>query len=264
MFVILSKTLPLLIYPLGLVWLILSGILWLRRKPALQRTGLWLAAGILWLSANGWTADLLRHGLEWQYLPASPVPQAQAIVVLGGGTAALQFPRPTIEINSAGDRVLYAAYLYRQGKAPYILVSGGQTLKRPGLQSTPAEDMAELLSSLGVPEHALWLEPTSRNTYENALYCRRILESKGIHRILLVTSALHMPRSIALFRKQGLEVIAAPTDFTVTQYDWEAFLAPDLLTQVLHLWPSADNLASTTTSLKEYLGFFIYYLRGWL
>jgi uncharacterized SAM-binding protein YcdF (DUF218 family) len=106
----------------------------------------------------------------------------------------------------------------------------------------------------------LWLEPDSRNTYENALFSTRILREKGIQRILLVTSALHMPRSLKLFQAQGLEVIPLPTDYTVTQGD-QAQL--DARAFVLSLLPSAENLALTSRVLKEYIGIIVYDLRGW-
>ena len=138
------------------------------------------------------------------------------IVVLGGGTLSAQYPRQTVEVDQAGDRLIYAAQLYHQGKAEHLLLSGGR-IDWISSGAPPAEDMAALLEMLGVPPQALWLESESRNTYENARNARLFLEPLGIRRILLVTSASHMPRSVALFEKQGFEVIPAPADFSVTQ-----------------------------------------------
>jgi uncharacterized SAM-binding protein YcdF (DUF218 family) len=168
-----------------------------------------------------------------------------------------------VEVNGAGDRVLYAAWLYRQGKAPYVLLTGGR-IAWLGTGDSPAGDMASLLELMGVPPDAIWLESESRNTYENAVNSRQILEAKGIQRILLVTSAMHMPRSVALFRKQGLEVIPAPTDFSITQENWDQLVHGNAANWFLNLAPQAGNLATTTEALKEYLGMFIYHLQGWL
>lgn len=263
MFVYLSKLLPLLVYPLGMTFLLVFLALCLGRRPRAQRAVLIAALLLLWASSNRWTSLWLARTLEWRYLPPPDIPPAEVIVVLGGGTESAEFPRSGVELNSAGDRVLHAARLYQQGKAHHLLLSGGRIEWREEA-STPAEDMAWLLRSIGIPQEVLWLETTSRNTYENALNCRQILEAKGIQRIILVTSALHMPRAVALFEHQGLEVIPAPTDFKVTQENWQALQQASLPVQLLNLLPSADNLSSVTSTLKEYLGIWTYSLRGWM
>jgi uncharacterized SAM-binding protein YcdF (DUF218 family) len=167
-----------------------------------------------------------------------------------------------VEVNGAGDRLLYTAFLYQQGKAERILVSGGliDWIARP---NTPAQDMAALLEMMGVPAQALWLQSDSRNTYEDALYSARMLKDNGILRVLLVTSAGHMLRAVKLFQAQGIEVIPLPTDYTVTQAGWEQMTKPDLRVQILNLLPNAENLAMTSRVLKEYIGILVYELRGW-
>ena len=125
MFVFLSKFLPTFVYPLGITFILIILALILQRRQRLQTAALVTALVILLVAGNRWSAFALARSLEWRYLPLDPVPTADAIVVLGGGTESMQYPRPAAEINSAGDRVLYAARLYKQGKAPYILLSGG-------------------------------------------------------------------------------------------------------------------------------------------
>jgi uncharacterized SAM-binding protein YcdF (DUF218 family) len=168
------------------------------------------------------------------------------------------------EINSAGDRVLYAAKLYQEGAAPIILASGGNVEFASERTSTPAEDMTELLMLIGVPESAIKVQPASQNTYEDALYSAEILAESGIDEVILVTSALHMPRSKALFESQGITVIPAPVDFTVTEQNWSSAFDPRLGEFVISLMPNASALNLTTNVLKEYLGMFIYSLRGWM
>ena len=222
-----------------------------------------LALVVLWLGSTRWIALGMVRSLEWRYLPMTQMPSADAIVLLGGGTESAEYPRQTVELNSSGDRVLYAAWLYKQGKAPHILLSGG-LIDWLDTGSTPAEDMAVILDMMGVPKEALWLESTSRNTYENAVNSRKLLNEKGINRIILVTSALHMPRSVDLFKHQGFDVIPAPTDYSVTQAAWQRLTDPNLATQLLNLMPNIDNLSSVTRALKEYLGMLVYRLRGWM
>ena len=263
MFIFLSKLLPNFVYPLGLVCIFIILALILYRKPAWQRLVLVLALVVLWLGSTRWIALGMVRSLEWRYLPMTQMPSADAIVLLGGGTESAEYPRQTVELNSSGDRVLYAAWLYKQGKAPHILLSGG-LIDWLDTGSTPAEDMAVILDMMGVPKEALWLESTSRNTYENAVNSRKFLNEKGINRIILVTSALHMPRSVDLFKHQGFDVIPAPTDYSVTQAAWQRLTDPNLATQLLNLMPSIDNLSSVTRALKEYLGMLVYRLRGWM
>jgi uncharacterized SAM-binding protein YcdF (DUF218 family) len=262
MFVFLSKLLPPLVYPLGLACILIILALLLGRRAGWRRAALILALLVLWAGGNRWVAMGLARSLEHRYLPPSPLPVVGAIVLLGGGTASPESPRPMTEINSAGDRVLYSAWLYQQGKAPAILASGGLLDWTP-LHTTPAEDMASLLQMMGVPPDAIWLQPESRNTYEDALYSAQILKEKGVRRILLVTSAWHMPRSVRLFQAQGLDVVPAPTDFNVTDADWAELTRLDLRSQILGLFPSAENLGLTTRMLKEYLGLLVYDLQGY-
>jgi uncharacterized SAM-binding protein YcdF (DUF218 family) len=263
MFIFLSKLLPNFVYPLGLVCIFIILALILYRKPAWQRLVLVLALVVLWLGSTRWIALGMVRSLEWRYLPMTQMPSADAIVLLGGGTESAEYPRQTVELNSSGDRVLYAAWLYKQGKAPHILLSGG-LIDWLDTGNTPAEDMAVILDMMGVPKEALWLESTSRNTYENAVNSRKLLNEKGINRIILVTSALHMPRSVDLFKHQGFDVIPAPTDYSVTQAAWQRLTDPNLATQLLNLMPNIDNLSSVTRALKEYLGMLVYRLRGWM
>jgi uncharacterized SAM-binding protein YcdF (DUF218 family) len=270
MYVFLSKFLPLFVYPLGLVILLIFLGLFLYKRVRWQRLVLILSLLTLLVFSNRWTAALLTRSLEWRYftspelsptsLQALQTPVADVIVVLGGGTESFLAPRPLVEVNGAGDRVLYAAYLYKQGAAPHLLLSGGR-IDWLSAGDSPAQDMASLLDLMDVPEDALWLEPRSLNTAENAVEAKKFLETKGIQRIILVTSAAHMPRAVKLFEDQGFEVIPAPTDYDLTEEDWQSLTHANLLTQIYNLLPSASNLSSVTGSLKEYLGMFVNTLR---
>lgn len=123
--------------------------------------------------------------------------------------------------------------------------------------------MAKILKTMGVPASAILQDPTSLNTYENAVNVKKILKEQGIRRVLLVTSAMHMPRSLRIFQRQGIEAIPAPTDFLVSQQELEEPNSSPQAT-VLSLVPDADRLEMTTRALKEYVGSLVYRLRGWL
>jgi len=262
MFLFLSKLLPIFIYPLGLVCLLMIvalGLIWKRPKWAAGIIA--LALIMLLFSSNAWVSTGLVRSLEWQNIPKGELPKAPAIVVLGGGILPKVPPRPWVEVGDEGDRVLYGARLYRQGKAPIIIFSGGRIDWKQGGPSE-SKDMAELAQTMGVPKTAILEDPTSLNTYENAVNVKKLLDSKGIERrVLLVTSALHMPRSFAIFKRQGIDVIAAPTDFITIE---EEVGEQTLQGTILRLIPDVGRLADTTRALKEYIGIVIYRLRGWL
>ncbi|MBI9047980.1 MAG: YdcF family protein [Anaerolineaceae bacterium] len=264
MFVFLSKVLPLFVYPVGLLTILISLVLIFGKRENFRRFVLIVALLLLLVSGNKWLATSVAHSLEWRYLPFEEVPEAEAIVVLGGATLAQDYPRSNVELNGAADRVLHTADLYLAGKAPLIISSGGSIDWQQIGDSTPAKEMADLLVRFGVPQEAIVLQTQSYNTHEDAVYSAELLNEMGIKRIILVTSALHMPRSVALFVHEGFEVIPAPTDYRVTQSDWEALWQVKFPNTLINMIPSESNISDLTTALKEYIGIMVYRLRGWL
>ncbi len=274
----LSKLLPLFFYPLGLSSLLIAIalviLLWrskrspnttnssklisLFKKNRFASTLIGLALVILLLSSNEIFSKWLVRSLEWQYLPNADIPQAEAIVVLGGGTRPRIAPRPWYEVNEAGDRILYGSWLYKQRKAPLLIVTGGRAEWLGEGGNPESEDMAAIAELIGVPPSAIIQESQSFNTRDNAINTKEILTKRGINKILLVTSALHMPRSMEIFRKVGVEAIAVPTDFLSVQNENSKGLAA-----VLELLPSVDALRNTTNAIKEYIGLLVYQLAGW-
>ncbi len=265
MFIFLSKFLPLFVYPVGLsALLILSGLL-LMKKQKISRIAFLLAFLVIFISGNRWFSYTLARSLEWQYIPdKTPEISADAIVVLGGGTESALSPRSSVEVNSAGDRLIHAADLFKNGAAPLLVLSGGKIEWMESIEDSPAADMREILLKMGIPDDALLLQPKSRNTHEDAVFSVELLKDKGCKKIILVTSAMHMPRSIALFKKQGMEVIAAPTDYTITEDGWARTFSPNLETFLTNLLPNSSAIGLTTSVLKEYMGYTVYYFRGWL
>ncbi|MCU0521345.1 MAG: YdcF family protein [Anaerolineae bacterium] len=266
MFYVLSKLLPLFVYPTGLVCVLLIAAVILRHRPRASAGITVVALLILGLGANRLVSMTLTRALEWRIPPLTEAtrPSADALIVLGGGLRQQLAPRPSHEVGEAGDRVLYAARLYHAGVAPALIVSGGEgPLQNPGTVSE-AEAMAEMLVTLGVPRDAIVLEDTARNTYENALESAELLGFRGWTRVVLVTSAMHMPRAYAAFTHQNLEVIAAPTDYLLTYSDWDFYTQRDPGVMLMNLLPKAEYLEITERAMKEIIGIFVYHLRGWL
>ncbi len=263
MFLFLSKILPLFIYPLGLSCLLLLLACWLSfKRSSWSVLPVVLALIILMTTGNSQLSKNLTASLEHQYLPLDNPPQAEAIVILGGSTRNQESPRVLPDMSERGDRLLYGAKLYKDGAAPKIILSGGQ-VEWFGGEASEAETMAIILELMGIPRSAMILESRSLNTHQNAVFTKEILQRENIKQILLVTSAAHMPRSSAIFRKQGINAIPAPADFTISDRDLieDSFSTES---RILSLLPDSGNLDNTTQALREYLGILIYRLRGWL
>ncbi|MGK7888020.1 MAG: YdcF family protein [Leptolyngbyaceae cyanobacterium] len=262
MFLFLSKLLPIFVYPLGFSCLLLVATLMLVwRHPRLAALSSGLSLTLLLTMSSGLMADALLRSLEWQHIPNQALPTADAIVVLGGAVRSHESPRPWVEVAEAGDRPLYGARLYLAQKAPHLILSGGRIPWYGGYGATPeSTDMAAIAMAMGVPASAIVEEPNSLNTRENAVNVKQILEDNGWTQILLVTSALHMPRSLRIFRKLGIEAIPAPTDFLTTQVSHRQSQGVRRLLEAL---PDAEHLGESTRVIKEYIGTFVYWLRGW-
>jgi hypothetical protein len=124
---------------------------------------------------------------------------------------------------------------------------------RRGERLSEAAATRQFLTDLGVPAAALLFEDRSRSTRENARYSAELIQTHGFARVLLVTSAPHMPRALATFHAAGIDAVPAPTDFEVLPEP------PHLLRWL----PDAQALADSTRALKEYLGLWVYRWRGW-
>lgn len=252
---LLHKLLPYLFYPITWVVVLLTAglfLLWRARTRAALRVlvAAWL---IVIVAASPGVANFLWYALERQYPQQAPekLPAAGAIVLLGGGIELPAPPRVMPDLNDAADRVWYAAELFHAGKAPLIVVSGGQVFPNPGLQ-TEAEYHLQLLMRMGVPQNAIVLESASSNTADNAVLTAQTLKERDIDSVLLVTSAMHMPRASFLFRETGLMVIPATCDVRISTVKEPA---------ILGLLPSAHAFSTTESALREWMGILIYRAR---
>ncbi len=130
--------------------------------------------------------------------------EAQAIVVLGGGLAPADSIRGHSELSSSSTRrCLYAFELFRQAGPLPVYVTGAKP--DPGKAGPgEAEAMRDFLLALGIPRGLLHLEDRSRTTHDNAVFTSELLRDAGVHKIVLVTEALHMGRSVGCFHREGI------------------------------------------------------------
>lgn len=192
---------------------------------------------------------LERRFPEWSGCTGAEAKPVAGIILLGGGLQSIRVNGHVEEmLNDAADRIRYAGTLARQHPNAPVLISGGQVFARPGMRSE-AEAMAEMLVELGVARERIRLETGSRTTAENAAFAKTLAAGTD-GPWLLVTSAYHMPRSMGVFRKVGVPVIAAPTD-------WHGDDNAPLL-----LFRAADQLNKFDLAAHEYLGLLGYWIGG--
>ena len=231
-------------FTLGAVMVLLGGGLIYFSRFRRQGGALFLFA-VIWL--YGWsigvTERMLGLSLEdhWMIERAENMPTADMIVLLGGGVSSPQNETyPYADLKQGADRAWYAAKLWKAGKAASIIVSNRGAEKCDN----------ELLMDLGVPKGKIILENRATTTEENAKFVSNICTGK----VLLVTSAYHMRRSILMFKKyaQGIDIIPAPCDFETT-----AGLKPIGFEDFI---PSVTTMANNYTFYKEHLGYWGYRL----
>lgn len=190
---------------------------------------------------------LFLHPLEFFYDQPKML-RGDVIIVLGGGVFS---DIPDVDgmgqlSSSAASRILTAARIQKKTGLPIILSGGRVENDLPA----EAETGKRVLMSLGVPEDKILTEPNSRNTAENAKYSAVICRQEGYTHPILVTSAFHMLRSVLCFEREGLTVLAYPSDY------WQS---KEITPSILYFMPgSYENLR---TAIREYLGIIALYFK---
>ena len=246
LFFFLSKTLDLLVAPLSWVLLLMLAALGSARnaKPRIAGGCVASALAVLLVSSSTPVATALARALESTATTTmSPTSTYDVVVVLGGIAAASSTPE-TPDFNDAVDRLLAGYDVIRRDRARYIVLS-----------SEALEDAAlsKQLVEWGVDPERIVLENRSANTHQNAVESAKIIRSHGWTRVLLVTSAIHMPRAAGCFRAEGLTFDTLVVDR----------LAAVTLSPYEIIEPRADALRLVTLALREAVGRAIYRAVGY-
>lgn len=214
-----------------------------------------LALAWFWLWGTRACTRVVGQSLEWEYLvegvngaymrPASDYPKADAIVVLGGGCGARTNFFDGVMLNAAADRAYFGAQLWKAEKAPFVVPSGVGAADADG----------RFLTDLGVAPDAVVVDDDARNTEENAKFVKDVLnrveyvERVGVWKtkILLVTSAWHMKRSLLMFAKYAPEIECIPA-----ACDFECF--PLLSISLADFMPDTGAFESNCRYFHEWLG----------
>ena len=232
--------------------LLLIAVLLLPRRPQAARR--WVLAAVTMLLLGGWAPlpdALLRH-LERQYPepPAMPIQQYAGVVVLGGalesGYVGEGSEQP--QVNGAAERMTTVLPLLRQAPDLAVVFTGGNG-EYFGNGPSEAERVRRFFVQLGLDPQRIRLEDQSRNTYENAVFTARLSGIDPRKPWILITSAYHMPRALAVFRKQGWNVTPYSVDFNAgLSTPWTSY--------------SLGISGKWGMALHEYLGTLSYRLTG--
>lgn len=197
-------------------------------------------------------ANIFARPLEDRFPRPTIAEAPTGIVVLGGSMdEALTERRGTPALNEAAERLTEGAALALRFPKARLVFSGGSGRLRPK-DTTEADVAREVWRSLGVPAEQMSFENRSRDTWENAAFTKELLKPKPGERWLLVTSAMHMPRAVGIFRKVGFPVIPDPVDYQTGGGPGDFF----------GLRKPARALYVLETASHEWIGLFAYYLTG--
>ena len=218
--------------------------LWFTRKQKMGKVFVTISVVLLGFFSYGAVSDMLVRPLELEYPPIMDfqlLKDVKWVVVLGGGSGVDPELSPSTYLSDASlIRLSEGIYIHNRLPETKLILTGRSGFK--GIKSV-AEVMGDTAKEWGVELEDIVLETKATDTKDHPIYVKEIV---GTDRFILVTSASHMPRAMALFRKHGVEPIPAPTDYMVKKR--EGGVRPGVL------FPSAGSLEKAERAILEYLG----------
>lgn len=239
--------------------LLTPGVLLLFVPPLARWGRRWLAIVALfyWALSTPAGAGLLVRTLRGPYQPLTSADQARGarvVVLLGSGSMNLRASGRQLSAvtGGAGLRVLEAARLFDLLGGPLVIASGGVTEHDPAA-APESIALQRALVSVGVPSDRILLESESKNTHDEAVIIKRMLAERGVTAFVLVTSPMHMTRSLRTFEHEGMHPIPSPAQLLPDRSEPDPLLLPD------DIWLNIGDVA-----IYEWLARGYYWWRGWL
>jgi uncharacterized SAM-binding protein YcdF (DUF218 family) len=253
----------------------LSKILWYALNPLMVVLGILLIGWLVsfrWVKAGRWivgTGLILLVAFSQAVVPqmvarplenrvqAGELPgKIDGIIVLTGGVYFEAMRRDLADLNDTADRIMQAVVLMTRYPEARLIITGGSGSFNQGEDRREADHYARLARELGVEDGRIVVDRDSRNTHESAVACAKIVQNGFPGNIVLVTSAMHMPRALGCFVREGLDVIPFPVDYR-TKNDRYAVIKP--------LWflPNNGNLELMYNACREWTGLVMYRWQGY-
>ena len=258
MFFFLSKLLDVFLSPLFWALMLLAAAVpwragaarrWKRRRT-LGAVGL----GILLLASSLPVSSLLAWRLEHASRSTYRDDVTYDAVVLLGGVVDEEVTKVSGQpsYNENVERVVMTHKLLQAGKARVAIISGAAVDPKLA-EYAEAVALGRQLEEWGIAKDRIIIEDRARNTRENALYTQEIARARGFERVLVVTSAFHMPRAAECFAAVGMKVDTLAVDFRAHEHAGS----------VAEWIPRASSLSMTTVMVREMAGRWIYRAEGY-
>ncbi len=255
MFFLISKILHFLLVPLN--WIIVMLLISIFISPRKSKCLIIISLVLLYVYTTDFALNYLFKKIEYPMVWFKNIPDNyDAAIVLGGMAAAGKKPDDRTHFPGSPDRLLHAMQLYKLGKVKKIILSGGSG-EILGKKIPEAEYLKNVLLLCDVPDSIIYVENGSRNTHENALLTKELVHSKLKNpqpKLLLITSAWHMKRSIGCFKKEGMDVTAFAVDSQL----------PDERVYISSFIPNQWNPGRWQIIIHEYFGLLSYKLSGYI
>lgn len=186
-----------------------------KRKPIVR----WIFILTLFFS-NPWLITNLQYPFHAPPMPMTSNEQYKYGILLGGMVSYDKSNKKGF-FNMSSDRFIETALLYKQGHIKKIVASGGQNGMFSEDDFVEAKFIAQNLIDLGIPKEDIIVEDSSRNTKENASYSKKLMQIDGWknEKVVLITSAFHIPRAVETFKKEGIDVRPFPCAFSILPSD---------------------------------------------
>ena len=255
MFFILSKIFNFFTHPFS--WVVIGLLIaWVTKRPRLARYSFRGAVIVLLVFSNTFIFLGFARLWETEGKKIEDVEHYDCAVVLGG-MAEYDKSHERLSIRRGGDRIWQAINLYHLGKVDKLLISGNNGFLL-GDALDEANQFKEVLVENGIPEEDILVESTSKNTYQNAVECKKVLDQHPeIQSILLVTSALHMRRAEACFTKAGFEKMG--------QFSTDHYTGPERTFSLSQIFiPKVSTLNDWEGLIHEWIGYLTYKLVGYI
>ena len=239
--------------PVVVILSLLGIILWrsrdMRRDPS--RVSHWwalfLVSCALYVMSMSLFVSLLARTLEkdYSYLDSKQLPEVDIVVVLGGGLMRAVSGDVLLSKESS-SRLLCGLQVFRQTNAKYLFLSGNGHK-----EVSEAAAMATVAQQMGVPQNKIIQDPNAKCTWEQALGLSKVISDKSLH-IGIVTSAIHMPRSVRVFKRYFPNSVPMPSSYLYSPktFSWRRFFPP-----------RTGQLYKSALLIHEFLGLSLYDIR---
>jgi uncharacterized SAM-binding protein YcdF (DUF218 family) len=254
MFFYLSKILAVLFSPLAWFFILIFYSFKTKIEGRAKKTRI-TAISILYLSCNSFVVDECFRQWETVTPDYDLITTKYDGAIVLGGIGGIDERLQKINFGYSGDRLFQILPYYFNGRIKKIIFTGGSgSIEFP--KHREAIYVKKYLKSINVPDSAIVIESNSKNTYENAVFTKKIMDSLNMNgTYLLVTSAYHMPRSMAIFKKAGYKNVSP---FITNKVSGKRRFSFDHL-----LIPNPDALFSLQFLIHEWVGFLVYKIKGY-